>query len=671
MLDDFFAHPERRAGWHDTNALARHRQIMDMDRQTIGELVDFLRNQEPPPDNFMSIPDNLDDADDRGRWLKLKPFASRRSKSAPKRPKPLRLPDSAVAGRTIGGHRHIAISIPIEHSPFGTNPPSQYPVYNKDGEKTTETEPVMRFTDSNGVVTVLKTVSESQESPASDAFSQKSRWPVSVTNESSRTSASQAQSLNEPREGHTQDYSTASLPPTPLAHSRSCHLDSGPGTNNVGGLKRSRSPMNPRSERTPLNPARPRPMPRRWSVFPTVNRGPSESIDGVMYGQRHHPANSTAAPPICGAASYTGRPRSNTGTSIGSNKAGMKADAAKAVPMIKVSTGRDSVMDWQGQVRDAFARQEAEGRKRAEEPPLSGVSESRASRRERVRQRKKRDIAASRASWGRRKGVTDEESMRRCSSTTLRETSPAKADHDCDNTDSASRSAVAPSPSLSPVIVVADVKPSPPPPVSPALSTPVSAPVRSTFTPPLTPRGRSPARSLQDGPFLTAGRAYRQPSPAVRSSISPGRIQPVSPARRAYEERLREIEQRMKDLESSGDVWVKSMVPILDNFNRTLVKLQEDRKLLGEDEEGKDDQETQVKIRPSKPILPMPRLTRRSTLNEKMLLDLRRIEKGEVDIIKDGSGLESVMRELQATSRDCAPRMSDTPFGKEKTGVAI
>ncbi|CAI4211362.1 unnamed protein product, partial [Parascedosporium putredinis] len=55
------------------------------------------------------------------------PLVSRRSKSAPRKPVPIRLPDTAVAGTTIGGHRHIAISIPVEYSPFGPFDRTQYP----------------------------------------------------------------------------------------------------------------------------------------------------------------------------------------------------------------------------------------------------------------------------------------------------------------------------------------------------------------------------------------------------------------------------------------------------------------------------------------------------------------------------------------------------------------
>ncbi|MBE3049483.1 hypothetical protein IMZ48_44690 [Candidatus Bathyarchaeota archaeon] len=675
LLDEFFAQPKRRGPWHDTNThgtdthdtdthdaemhdaemhdtdtdeLAQRQEIGDMDRQTIRELVDFLRNQAPPPENFMSIPDDPDAEDDRGRWLKLKPFGNHRSRSAPKTSKPLHLPDSAVAGRTIGGHRHIAISIPVEHSPFGLNPTSQYPVYDEGANA--DPDSVLRFTDSNGMVTVLRTVAESQEYPVTDSSSQKFRRPVSVTHEPLMTPVSRSQSLHDP--SHIRDYSTASLPPTPLSHSRSCHLDSRSRGEEAGESRRARSPTCPGSGGTPVSatagstPGR-RPMPRRWSVFPAGNRGPAESIDGIMYGQRRQPANATASPPIGRAASYSGRPSTSTGASNGGKKTAAKAHAAKVVPKIKVSSGRNSIADWRGQVRDAVAGQGAKGREPLESPPLSGKStDSRQSRKDKVRQRKKRDIEASRVSWGRKKAGPEDDSLRRSSSTTRSEASRLKADHESDHTGSGSRSTEARGPSVTPVIVVADVKPSPP----------------------LTPRGRSTARGFQDRALLTTRTDYNQATLAVRSAVSPGRLQPVSADRAAYEGRLREVEQRMKTLESSGDVWMKSMVPMLDNLNRTLAGLQEERKRVGESEERAKMQEKEKEETP-KVVLPMRKLTRRSTINEKMLLDLTRIEKGEVEVIKDGSGLESVMRELQATSRDPSP--NETSHRKRETGVAI
>ena len=684
LLDEFFSHPERRAVWQDTDELGRLQQVRDMEREAIGELVDFLRNHTPPPDNFMSIPDDRDAAE-RGRWLKLSPFANRRSKSAPKRPKPLRLPDSAVAGRTIGGHRHIAISIPVEHSPFGSNPRSQYPVYNEDGKPNTDPDPVMRYTDSNGVVTVLRTVAESGESPVSDAFAsppRKFHRPVSVTSEPTRASIPRSQSMNDT---HTRDYSTASLPPTPSSRSPPCPRDS-KIMSGVGDVKPSESPAAPAlskeaqtSASASSTPARRQPMARRWSLFPAVNRGPAESIDGIMYGQRRLPANATAPPPLGRAATYSGRPRSNTAASNGSNKMATspgrvscntaattgspstlrKAHVAKVVPAIKVSSNRNSIVDWQGKVRDAVAEHEAKGGGPLESPPLSAKStDSPQSRKEKVRQRKKRGIEASKASRERRKAGSGDDSLRR-SSSVPGHTSPEKG-HESDNASRTDRR-----PSLTPVIVVADVKPSSIPDVPAIPLTARSAPGSATFTPPRSPRGRSPrARSLQDRSLLSDHRDHCHSSLRIRSAVSPARLQPRSPGRAAYEERLREIEQRMKKLKSSGGTW-ESIVPILDSLNRTLVMIQAERRLAG-DEAGKGGKEGS--LRPEMP----KKLTRRSTLNEQLLLDLARVERGEVDErVSDGCGLESVMRELQQGSRPCVPRKEKRTTRREETGVAI
>ena len=677
LLDEYFAQPKRRGTWHDTDELndtgepVQRHNIRDMERETIAELVDFLRNHAPPPENFMSIPDDDGDNADRGRWLKLQPFTNRRSKSAPKASKPLKLPDSAVAGRTIGGHRHIAISIPIEHSPFGSNPSSQYPVYGKDGEPHTEPDAVMRFTDSNGMVTVLRRVSESQESVTGNTSPQKIHRPVSVTAEPLRSPVSRSQSLNGPR-----DYATASLPPTPLTHSRSCHLDSKTGGDAAAKARRGTSPTPgptpaeaPVATKASAAPGRPRPMPRRWSALAIANQGQVESIDGIMYGRRRQPASATVQQPVSGAGTCSGGLGSSTGPSSGSNKARTKANVAKVVPTIKVSSNRDSIMDWQGQVHDPVA-EETEGRTSTETPSLSRRScDSRQSRKEKVRQRKKRDIEASRASWGRKKAGADDASLGR-SSMVSEASHDVKGDHESDHTEG-SRSTLGGSPSLTPVIIVADLKPSSPP--SP---TAIASPIKSNFGPPLVHRGRSPARSFEDRTFLSTRPDYRHASLAIRSTVSPARFKHVSPDRRAYEERLSEIEQRMRKLESHGDVWMKSVAPILDTLNRTLAGFQDEQQALCLEEEKEKQriktggEEEEVK-KPNRVILPRKKLTRRSTLNEKMLLDLRRIEKGEVEIIKDGSGLESVMRELQQTSAACSPVRRDESLQGAKPGIAI
>lgn len=85
------------------------------------ELIEFLRNTPPPPGNYMSIPDSfsLRSGRKKSRWS-FWPFRKKSSKRLDKEAKTapglIKLPDSAVAGRTIDGHRHIAISIPIEHA---------------------------------------------------------------------------------------------------------------------------------------------------------------------------------------------------------------------------------------------------------------------------------------------------------------------------------------------------------------------------------------------------------------------------------------------------------------------------------------------------------------------------------------------------------------------------
>ncbi|KAI1181292.1 hypothetical protein F4777DRAFT_585196 [Nemania sp. FL0916] len=98
------------------------------------ELIQFFRKAPPPPTNFMSIPDDFSTSSEEDKWGKFKTRVFRRSSSSrrsrKRRPPVIMLPDSAVAARTTGGHRYIAISIPTEHSPLAPLSGSQYPVYD-------------------------------------------------------------------------------------------------------------------------------------------------------------------------------------------------------------------------------------------------------------------------------------------------------------------------------------------------------------------------------------------------------------------------------------------------------------------------------------------------------------------------------------------------------------
>ena len=145
LLDDIIRHPDV------SSKTLREKARDETDRQDVGDLVTFLRDRPPPPWNLMSTPE---DDGRRSRWSKL-PFRRNREPS----PKLTRLPDSAVAGTTTGGHRHIAISIPREHEAGST----QYPVYSPTGplhKNRVPASPVRTFVDGKGTVTVLRTVTE-------------------------------------------------------------------------------------------------------------------------------------------------------------------------------------------------------------------------------------------------------------------------------------------------------------------------------------------------------------------------------------------------------------------------------------------------------------------------------------------------------------------------------
>ncbi|KAK8114121.1 hypothetical protein PG999_006190 [Apiospora kogelbergensis] len=125
-------------------------------------------DEHPPPDNYMSVPENfsVSSAEDEKWKSKFKVFRSKRKSRRKRRKTPIiRLPDTAVAGQTTDGHRHIAISIPLEYTHFGPDPPTQYPVFDTSGlDLVREIEarfgPIRTSTGERGTVTVLRPVEE-------------------------------------------------------------------------------------------------------------------------------------------------------------------------------------------------------------------------------------------------------------------------------------------------------------------------------------------------------------------------------------------------------------------------------------------------------------------------------------------------------------------------------
>ncbi|KAI1801728.1 hypothetical protein F4811DRAFT_563741 [Daldinia bambusicola] len=99
------------------------------------DLADFFR-REPPPGNFMSIPDDVSVYSVRKKWDVFKVFGKRR-KSRKRQPPLIRLPDTAISSRTITGHRYIAISIPSGYSHAEATPAQQ----QHSISRTTETNP--------------------------------------------------------------------------------------------------------------------------------------------------------------------------------------------------------------------------------------------------------------------------------------------------------------------------------------------------------------------------------------------------------------------------------------------------------------------------------------------------------------------------------------------------
>ena len=197
-LSDSHQHPEA------SNRLSRVKTEQKDDERDQKELINFLRNTTPPPQNFMSIPDSVwagitpglsrtkrNPVERKFKWPQLKPFSRRSKSSATSRdesrgPALLQLPDSAVAGTTIDGHRYIAISIPseLEYGEAGeyAESVSTQPVYEQPrASQSVELEQQQQqqqqrpssqhdrpstprtFNPERGVVTVLRPVVEAHE----------------------------------------------------------------------------------------------------------------------------------------------------------------------------------------------------------------------------------------------------------------------------------------------------------------------------------------------------------------------------------------------------------------------------------------------------------------------------------------------------------------------------
>lgn len=161
------------------------------EREALKELAAFLRNVSPPPGHMMSLPDptsptatlssvasslrrhnsikmkkrsplrlalglfrrsSVSGSKKKGLWRKRSVSQLQRERSVSslntrgktkrRRPPRIKLPDTAVAGTTTGGFRHIAISIPIEHAHL--SPGQQYRFPSPNARRTRSYSPPER-----------------------------------------------------------------------------------------------------------------------------------------------------------------------------------------------------------------------------------------------------------------------------------------------------------------------------------------------------------------------------------------------------------------------------------------------------------------------------------------------------------------------------------------------
>ena len=509
----------------------------------VTDLVDFLKNHAPPRDNFMSIPEDGTD-DERRKWLKWAKIP-KRSKSAARNPPPIRLPDTAVSGTTTGGHRHIAITIPLDASPMGNRPRSQYPVYSQEESKASVCTPgqVRTVVNDKGVVTVLKTANGGREGPPSS-----SRFlsrPYTQSGPLPRTPS---------RGGRAGIQGLFPSPPPPSWGSASVYRGEDDTTRETLAAR-------PSSQGTP-------------SAYPT--RGSSKrtldqniSIDGIL--------SQTANGGMCPARTRSERQPEIEHESTATAEYGWplrdkKPVRVKSSPTAILLNGRPTKGDEdQGDFGPAR--------------PVSSQS-----RRDRVRDRKQRDMEALRN----------------------------KRQHEDSEEDVMTKS----QPTFSPIRVVINVEPCPTPdevPPTPSLT-------ESSLPPESEPEDRV---SLGMPPDIIKDSAQATPSLSAHNLMRHGSLDRISLLRRrewrAYrgqertphemraavqertrelatsgfgedmrdntqaldreilrlyevyrEHRFRDMERRVDRLERNGDVWMRALVPVLDNVHRNMASSQQE-----------------------------------------------------------------------------------------------
>ncbi|CAH0017036.1 unnamed protein product [Clonostachys rhizophaga] len=545
--------------------LAPHLQKRPPTSDGVSDLIDFLRNQTPPPDHFMSMPDHPD-GEERGRsWARWKKGARR---------------NTAVSGTTIGGHRHIAITIPLDAVPMGDVPRSQYPVYQKEAAKPNglNQNPVRAYVNERGVVTVLRTVKEDRETSNSSNCSE-----VPAQKQSPITILPRTPSYGNSRQ-NTKGY--LSVPPSR-------------GSVN-GSIQETPQRLQGTSRGYPARASsinnRPIPPPQHVSIEGVLSKGSATvtSTDIKTALQNTRPVSRSKAAPESRVSRLLGSP--------------IDLDS-KPLP---------SLPPKEEQEKEAEPRMSAS----SQEETALHRSHSTKSRRDRVRDRKRRDIEAHLNT----KTLPQDESRRL--QTPVHDSEPQiSREPEVVN----SQESAASFPTFIPIQVVCSLEPTPAPdetvPAAPprmSLRPEPKTPTRQIInleddlndasisqkplaeghlnssndpTPPLSAKG-SPVRrhSALDRTSLSRRREWRASRETERQNRearatmqararklamevgdrakeeTPALDKEIMRLYEAYREhRFRDMERRLRRLERNGDVWLRALVPVLDSLNQSVV----------------------------------------------------------------------------------------------------
>ncbi|KUI73297.1 hypothetical protein VM1G_08978 [Cytospora mali] len=267
----------RRTAYHLPSLKGKSQQPVSKDN---GEAWDqFLRTVTPPPTNYMSVPSpsigssrssprRRNSRKKKGpltRCLLFLKGGSRRKKPArkpsvrassppilvrtasrkQKRPPPIKLPETAVSGKTVDGHRHIAISIPIEHDHLGPWPKYRSLTASRRTKSLPSAElsptnhsnangrPVTAFTNEPPTGSQLGPVAEERGSMSSKSW-ERERDSQRVQEEAYKVEQEEAYKVGlasrhtfGPAPGHVSSPDTGSMSP-PIVPRRSSHRYSSP-----------------------------------------------------------------------------------------------------------------------------------------------------------------------------------------------------------------------------------------------------------------------------------------------------------------------------------------------------------------------------------------------------------------------------------------------------------